>query len=126
MNATAIIAAIESADDHPAGLWTSFITSFSAIFVCEIGDKTFFLAMVMAMKYKKWVVFTGAYGALAIMTILSTIFGKVLTSLVSKFITDLIVAGLFFFFGGKLLWEAYHESDSEHVNESEELKEVEK
>lgn len=75
--------------------------------------------MVMAMRYKKWTVFTGAYGALAIMTILSTIFGKILTAMVSKFITDLIVAGLFFFFGGKLLWEAYHETSTEHVNESE-------
>lgn len=116
MNITDIVSAFEEVAPHPAGLWTSFITSFSAIFVCEIGDKTFFLAMVMAMRYKKWVVFTGAYGALAIMTILSTIFGKVLTSLVSKFITDLVVAGLFFFFGGKLLWEAYHEADNEAVN----------
>lgn len=80
--------------------------------------------MVMAMKYKKYIVFTGAYGALAIMTILSTIFGAVLTTLVSKTVTDLIVAGLFFFFGGKLLYEAYNEPESETVNESEELKEV--
>ena len=116
MNATEMIFAVEEIAPHSAGLWTSFLTSFSAIFVCEIGDKTFFLAMVMAMRYKKWVVFTGAYGALAIMTILSAVFGKVLTTLVSKFLTDLITAGLFFFFGGKLLWEAYNSKENENVN----------
>jgi putative Ca2+/H+ antiporter (TMEM165/GDT1 family) len=54
------------------------------------------------------VVFTGAFGTLAIMTILSTIFGAVITSFVSKTITHLIVADLFFFFGGELFYEAYH------------------
>lgn len=94
--------------------------------VCEIGDKTFFLAMMMAMKYKKWVVFSGGYGALAIMTVLSTVFGAVITTLVSKTITDLIVAGLFFYFGIKLLYEAYHEPDEGNVLDSEEMKETEK
>lgn len=101
------------------GFSTSFFTSFFTILVCEIGDKTFFLAMVMAMKYKKWVVFGGGYGALAVMTVLSTIFGAVITTLISKTLTDLIVTALFFYFGGKLIWEAYHEPDEGNVLESE-------
>jgi putative Ca2+/H+ antiporter (TMEM165/GDT1 family) len=63
--------------------------------------------MIMAMKYKKLIVFFGAYGALAVMTIISAIFGKVLFSLIPKIYTDIIVTVLFFYFGFKLLYEAY-------------------
>jgi putative Ca2+/H+ antiporter (TMEM165/GDT1 family) len=51
--------AIEQAPNsgHENNLLASFTTSFLAILVCEIGDKTFFLAMIMAMKYNKIVVF---------------------------------------------------------------------
>lgn len=65
--------------------------------------------MVMAMKYNQLIVFIGAYGALAIMTVLSTIFGAFITSIIqSKVVTGFVVAGLFFFFGAKLIYEAYH------------------
>lgn len=63
--------------------------------------------MIMAMKYKKLVVFFGAYGALAVMTVISAIFGKVIFSLIPKIYTDIIVTILFFYFGFKLLYEAY-------------------
>lgn len=92
---------------HEDSLLTSFTTSFLAILVCEIGDKTFFLGMIMAMKYKKVVVFIGAFGALAVMTILSAVVGKVVFSLIPKFYTDLVVTILFFYFGFKLIYEAY-------------------
>jgi putative Ca2+/H+ antiporter (TMEM165/GDT1 family) len=75
-----------------------------AILVCEIGDKTFFLGMIMAMKYNKIVVFVGAFGALALMTILSAIGGKVVFSLIPKIYTDIIVTVLFFYFGLKLIY----------------------
>jgi putative Ca2+/H+ antiporter (TMEM165/GDT1 family) len=92
---------------HEDSLLTSFTTSFLAIMVCEIGDKTFFLGMIMAMKYNKIVVFIGAFGALAVMTVLSAIGGKVIFSLIPKLYTDIIVTLLFFYFGFKLLYEAY-------------------
>ena len=105
----------ESAVEHTNG--TAFLLSFLTILVCEIGDKTFFLAMVMAMKYNQWVVFIGSFGALAIMTVLSTIFGAFITTIIrSKLVTGLIVAGLFFFFGGKLIYEAYHHPDDDEEN----------
>ena len=61
----------------------------------------------MAMKYNKIVVFIGAFGALAVMTILSAIGGKVVFSLIPKIYTDIIVTILFFYFGFKLIYEAY-------------------
>lgn len=92
---------------HEDSLFTSFTTSFLAISVCEIGDKTFFLGMIMAMKYNKVVVLIGSFGALAVMTVLSAIGGKVIFSLIPKFLADLIVTLLFFYFGFKLIYETY-------------------
>ena len=67
--------------------------------------------MIMAMKFNKIVVFIGSFGALAVMTVISAIFGKVVFSLIPKFYTNLIVSLLFFYFGFKLIYEAYHEED---------------
>jgi putative Ca2+/H+ antiporter (TMEM165/GDT1 family) len=64
--------------------------------------------MIMAMKYKKLVVLLGAFGALALMTLLSALFGKVLFSLIPKIYTDIIVTILFFYFGLRMLYDAYH------------------
>lgn len=71
------------AEKGDSSLFQGFSTSFLAILVSEIGDKTFFLAMIMALRYNKLVVFLGAYGALFFMTILSAVFGKVATSWLS-------------------------------------------
>ena len=101
---------------------TSFTTSFLAILVSQIGDKTFFIAMIWAMRYSKLLIFSGAFGALAIMTILSALFGKILPKLLSKFFTDLIVTVLFFYFGFKMLYDAYNLEDGD--GQSDERKSV--
>jgi len=61
----------------------------------------------MAMKYRKSIVFMGAFAALAVMTLLSAVCGKVVFSLIPKIYTDIIVTILFFYFGLKLLYEGY-------------------
>lgn len=45
--------------------------SFAVIMVSEIGDKTFFIACILAMKYSRMVVFAGAMLALGSMHSLS-------------------------------------------------------
>lgn len=45
------------------------------IIVTELGDKTFFIAAIMAMRYARSTVFAGAISALAVMTILSAALG---------------------------------------------------
>lgn len=62
----------------------------------------------MAMKYSKIVIFIGAFSALALMTILSAVGGKVVFSVMPKIYTDIIVTILFFYFGIKLVYDAYH------------------
>lgn len=51
----------------------AFIASLSVIIVSELGDKTFFIAAIMAMKHPRMIVFVGAICALALMTALSGI-----------------------------------------------------
>lgn len=41
----------------------------SLIFFSELGDKTFFIAALLAMRCGKWVSFVGSTGALAAMTV---------------------------------------------------------
>lgn len=118
----AVLSYAEEYGKHDKSLLTGFTTSFLAILVSEIGDKTFFLAMIMAMRYNKIVVFIGAFGALAIMTILSAIFGKVATSWLSPMVTNILVTVLFFYFGAKMIYDS---TQHEAGEENEELKEVE-
>lgn len=48
------------------------------IFFSEIGDKTFFIALLLALQQPRALVFTGTFGALAVMTVISVGLGRVL------------------------------------------------
>lgn len=66
---------IETEGPQPVntGFFHGFVASFSVIIVSELGDKTFFIAAIMAMRHPRLTVFIGAISALALMTILSGI-----------------------------------------------------
>lgn len=53
------------------GFIHAFVASISVIIVSELGDKTFFIAAIMAMRYNRLVVLAGAMLALGVMTCLS-------------------------------------------------------
>lgn len=53
------------------GFIHAFVASISVIIVSELGDKTFFIAAIMAMRYNRLTVLTGAMLALGVMTCLS-------------------------------------------------------
>lgn len=46
-------------------------SGFLLILFSELGDKTFFIALLLALKKNKGIVFAGTFGALAIMTVIS-------------------------------------------------------
>jgi len=100
----------------------AFFSSLSMILVSEVGDKTFFIAAVLAMKHSRAVVLGGALGALALMTMLSSMFGVVLTTLIPHQYTHYAAVLLFVVFGIKLLKDAQEMSAE---GPSEELEEVE-
>lgn len=73
------------------GFIHAFVASISVILVSELGDKTFFIAAIMAMRHPRLVVFAGAIAALGLMTVLS---GKKFEIILHK-----ISLTLNFFFG---------------------------
>ena len=84
----------------------AFASSLMMILVSELGDKTFFIAAVLAMKHSRAVVLVGSLGALALMTALSAIMGKILTDLLPHEYTHYLAVLLFVVFGVKLLKDA--------------------
>lgn len=93
------------------------------ILVSEVGDKTFLVACLMAMKHDRIVVFTAAFGALITMTVLSAVLGHTLPALVPKRLTNILASALFFVFGARLLREGLAMSPDEGV--AAEMQEVE-
>jgi len=104
----------------PQSSFSAFVQSFSSIVVSEIGDKTFFIAAIMAMRYNRLAVLAGALLALFLMTAISTAFGYVVPKLLPASVTHILITILFFFFGGKLLYDAYTADGSDN-NEEEEV-----
>lgn len=93
------------------------------ILFSEVGDKTFLVAALMAMKHDRMVVFSAAFSALLVMTVLSAVLGHTVPSLIPKSITSFLASGLFFVFGAKLLKEGMEMDPNEGV--SAEMHEVE-
>ena len=56
----------------------------------ELGDKTFFIAAILAMRNNKLTVFLAAVSALAVMTVLSALLGLVLPSSNQLFLVLLV------------------------------------
>jgi len=82
------------------------VKSGTMILISEIGDKTFFIAAIMAMRHSQITVFLGAIGALGVMTALSAALGWAAPALISKQYTHYLAIALFFFFGFRSLYES--------------------
>ncbi|SCU91832.1 LAMI_0E07492g1_1 [Lachancea mirantina] len=102
---------------------TAFLFAISMIIVSEIGDKTFLIAALMAMRYSHLLVFSASASSLFIMTILSGLVGRTFTTLVPVSYTKFMAGILFLVFGYKLTMEGL--SMSKDVGVEEELAEVE-
>lgn len=99
-----------------------FLASLSVIIVSELGDKTFFIAAILAMKHPRLTVFTGAIAALAVMHVMASFFGYA-TTVIPRIYTFYISSALFAIFGLKMLHEGYHMSATEGQEEFEEVNE---
>uniref|UniRef100_A0A0E0AXZ1 GDT1 family protein n=1 Tax=Oryza glumipatula TaxID=40148 RepID=A0A0E0AXZ1_9ORYZ len=105
------------------GLFDAFFASLSMILVSEIGDETFIIAALMAMRHPKSTVLSGALSALVVMTILSTGLGRIVPNLISRKHTNSAATVLYAFFGVRLLYIAWR-SDSK-ASQKKEIEEVE-
>lgn len=98
----------------------AFTAGLLLITVSELGDKTFFIAVILAMRHSRRLVFMGVLAALAAMTILSVLLGQAVSLLPQTYIHYAEIA-LFIFFGLKLLYEASQmpaKSDGEVAEEA--------
>ncbi|KAI1079636.1 UPF0016-domain-containing protein [Whalleya microplaca] len=101
----------------------SFVLSLTMILFSEIGDKTFLVAALMAMKHDRMVVFSAAFGALLVMTVLSAVLGHTVPALIPKRLTAFLAAALFLIFGAKMLREGMAMDPTEGI--TAEMQEVE-
>ena len=83
-----------------------FIATLSVIVVSELGDKTFFIAAIMAMRHPRWTVFIGAIAALSVMHVMSAFFGYAIT-IIPRTLTYYVSSLLFAIFGIKMLREGW-------------------
>lgn len=109
--------------ETPASDNNAFFMAVSMIVVSEIGDKTFLISALMAMRHSRMLVFSASFASLALMTVLSGLVGHALPSLLSKRVTQFLAAALFVVFGYKLTREGL--AMSKDLGVDEELAEVE-
>ncbi|CAE7214661.1 Transmembrane protein [Pyrenophora teres f. teres] len=111
------------ADAGPVQPFHSFVLAFTMIIFSEIGDKTFLVAALMAMRHPRLLVFSAAFSALVVMTVLSAMMGHAVPALLSERFTHFAAAALFLVFGVKLIREGLDMSPEDGVGE--EMREVE-
>ncbi|KAL2924200.1 GDT1-like protein 4, partial [Bienertia sinuspersici] len=93
--------------DSGLGVFDAFFASLCMILVSEIGDETFIIAALMAMRHPKSIVLSGALSALVVMTVLSTGLGRIVPNLISRKHTNSAATVLYAFFGLRLLYIAW-------------------
>lgn len=113
---------------RPEGHFTNgSVNSFLMVVATEIGDKTFFIAAVLAMSKHPLHVFAGCWGALATMTILSGFIGVLFPTFLSPAVSHYLAICLFAFFGSSALKDAYTQfASGTGAGVSDELEETEK
>lgn len=90
---------------------SGFVQSFLLIFISEIGDKTFFIAALLAAKYGKVLAFLGSISALGVMTIISTVIGQIFHAVPTSIsqgipFDDYVAIAAFSYFGIKTLYDS--------------------
>ena len=111
--------------DAVEGSFQALAQSFAMIIFSEIGDKTFLIAAILAMRHPRLIVFSGAFGSLVVMSILSAAMGHLLPTLIPRSWTQFAASILFIVFGAKMFMEARqmkggNEKIQEEMREAEE------
>mmetsp|Transcript_24304 Transcript_24304/g.51288 ORF Transcript_24304/g.51288 Transcript_24304/m.51288 type:complete len:342 (+) Transcript_24304:288-1313(+) len=103
---------------------SGFYQAFSLVFLSEIGDKTFFVAALLAAKLSRFISFVGSLGALAVMTIISVGIGQAFHAVPSGIangvpLDDVAAVIAFAYFGIKILSEAFEADDGKSAMDEE-------
>lgn len=120
----ALIKLTQNIATHPEkseSMLTAFTAGLVLITISELGDKTFFIAVVMSMRHPRRLVFIGVAAALAAMTILSVLMGQVVSLLPPIYLHYAEIV-LFLGFGIKLLIDAWRMTPAAECTVIEEAK----
>ncbi|GMH32466.1 hypothetical protein BSKO_00300 [Bryopsis sp. KO-2023] len=118
---------------------SGFVAALSLIFLSEIGDKTFFIAALLAMRLGRWVSFLGTAFALGLTSILSVGIGVLFNAVPDAMkqsvpVGEYLGVALLLFFGFRSLRAAWlakpagadgEEKDGELADAEEALREAE-
>ncbi len=102
----------------------AFGASLTAITLAELGDKTFFMALILAARHRARDVFVGAFAALTAVTLISLGLGYGLRELLPASVVPWLAAALFLGFGLKLLVDAQRMAADEAQEEEREAQEA--
>jgi len=98
---------------------TPLFTSFALIFLAELGDKTLYMVLVLASRYRATPVLLGAMGAFVVQGVIAVGLGSLVGQLPNAWVRWL-TAAVFFVFGLLLLFknEGQSEDGAERTDRS--------
>lgn len=102
---------------------TAFTAGLLLITISELGDKTFFIAVILSIHHPRRLVFAGVVAALSAMTVLSVALGQVASLLPKDYIHYAKIV-FFIAFGLKLIYDANKMAVSATEEVAEEAKEA--
>lgn len=102
----------------------AFGSSLTAITLAELGDKTFFMALILAVRHRARWVFIGSFAALTAVTLISLALGYGLRKLLPQSLVPWLAAVLFLSFGIKLLIDAQGMAANAATEEKEEAEQA--
>ncbi|MEN9240317.1 MAG: TMEM165/GDT1 family protein [Thermostichales cyanobacterium SZTDM-1c_bins_54] len=105
-------------------MWEGLMASLLLVTAAEFGDKTFFIALILAMRHPRYLVFWGSWLALVAMSLLAVVVGKVIIQWVPIWLMRWAAVGLFLGFGGRMLWQAWKMPPHQDHCEVEEVLEL--
>jgi putative Ca2+/H+ antiporter (TMEM165/GDT1 family) len=103
---------------------TGFTAGLLLITISELGDKTFFIGAILAMRHPRRWVFIGVTLALFLMTVLSVLLGKTV-SILPQYYVEIATIVLFLGFGFKLIYDASRISPDVGLDDEEKEAEAE-
>jgi len=89
-----------------------FFRSLALVGVAELFDKTWFMGLLLALRYTVTTVFVGSFAALFLHTILAAAMGYAFARFLSPVVLNYLTAGLFFVFAG-LYAKDWYQADPE-------------